>query len=67
MDAFVKYVNTVLSKVKANDSQYDMSGDKNLWILKPGGSSCGRGIKVMTGYNEIINHIKTSKGRHWVV
>lgn len=44
-----------------------MNGSRNMWLVKPGGKSRGRGIKVLRGYDKIIQHIKTAKGRSFVV
>lgn len=38
-----------------------------MWILKPGGKSRGRGIKCFRSYDKIMQHIKTTKGRSFVV
>lgn len=40
-----------------------MNGNVNIWLVKPGSMSRGRGIKVFNSYNKIMNHIKTAKGR----
>jgi hypothetical protein len=31
-----------------------MNGKMNMWLVKPGGKSRGRGIKVFRGYEKII-------------
>jgi hypothetical protein len=61
------FTKKVLAKLKEQFPQFDMNGDKNLWIIKPGHASRGRGIQVMSKYNDILKYIKESKGRHWVV
>ena len=61
------FTKKVLAKLKEQFPQYDMNGNKNLWIVKPGHASRGRGIMVLQKYNEILKYIKESKGRHWVV
>lgn len=42
-------------------------GHQNLWIIKPGHASRGRGIVVLTKYYEILKYIKEAKGRNWVI
>lgn len=46
-----------------------MNGQENLWLLKPGSSSRGRGIKVYKTYEKVVNRINMLKGntRLWVV
>lgn len=44
-----------------------MNGKNNMWLVKPGSMSRGRGIKVLNNYDQIIHHIKHSKGRMYVV
>lgn len=46
-----------------------MNGTENLWLLKPGSSSRGRGIKIYKSYEKVINRINLLKGntRLWVV
>lgn len=46
-----------------------MNGSNNLWLLKPGISSRGRGIRIFNRVDKIVNHIEWLKGntRHWVV
>jgi len=63
----VAYISKILDQLKEQDPQFELNGSKNLWIVKPGGSSRGRGIAVKSDYNAILEYIKSSKGRHWVV
>jgi tubulin monoglycylase TTLL3/8 len=44
-----------------------MNGFVNMWLVKPGSKSRGRGIKVYKSFDKIINHVKTAKGRQFVV
>ena len=45
-----------------------IDGEKNIWIVKPAGSSRGRGIKLYKNLVEIMKHCCESKyGRHYVV
>ena len=61
------FTKKVLLKLKNQFTQYNINGDQNLWIVKPGHQSRGRGITVLSKYNEILKYIKEGKGRHWVV
>jgi hypothetical protein len=61
------FTKKVLNKMKGQFCQYDLNGDQNLWIVKPGHQSRGRGISVLSNYNEILQYIRQGKGRHWVV
>ena len=61
------FTKSVIKKLRAQYCQLDMNGDQNLWIIKPGHSSRGRGIVVMTKYYDILKYIKESKGRNWVI
>lgn len=56
-------------RLKERFTQFNMNGTENLWLLKPGSSSRGRGIKVYKTYDKVINRIKLLKGntRLWVV
>ena len=40
--------------MKEKNPQFDMNGNQNLWIVKPGQMSRGRGIEVFKNYEDII-------------
>lgn len=61
------FTKKVLLKIKGQFPQYNINGDQNLWIVKPGHQSRGRGITVLNKYYDILKYIKEGKGRHWVV
>ena len=63
------YVVELCNRLKERFTQYKMNGTENLWLLKPGSSSRGRGIKVYKTYEKVLNRIKLLKGntRLWVV
>lgn len=46
-----------------------MNGTENLWLLKPGSSSRGRGIKIYKTYERFQNRVATLRGntKVWVV
>lgn len=41
------FTKKVLAKLKEQFPQFEMNGNKNLWIVKPGHASRGRGIMVL--------------------
>ena len=43
-----------------------MNGNKSMWIMKPGGLSRGRGIKVYKSLENILDFFK-NKDTPWVV
>ena len=55
--------------LKEKFTQFNMNGTENLWLLKPGSSSRGRGIKVYKSYEKVVARINLLKGntRLWVV
>ncbi len=55
----------VLEQLKEKFPQFNMSGDKNIWIIKPAGSSRGRGILLFNSLVEIVDHVK-SKEMQWI-
>ena len=61
------FTKKILGKLKDKYPQYNICGDQNLWIVKPGHSSRGRGIVVLTNYYKILAHIRESRGRNWVI
>ena len=62
------YTGDILEKVKAQlGNQYSIIGNKNAWILKPGGKSRGRGITIHNKVENIVSAIETSKEYCWVI
>lgn len=62
-----EFTKKVLNKLQKHFTQFNLNGDQNLWIVKPGHQSRGRGIVVLNNYNEILKYIRESSGRNWVV
>eukprot|EP01136_Pigoraptor_vietnamica_P036242 Opistho-1_new@102558 len=61
-------IDVALRTVKEMDPQYSMSGRRNVWIVKPGAKSRGRGIQCMNDLDEILR-LADSDERHeerWV-
>ena len=47
--------------------QFSLTDLRNLWIIKPGSLSRGRGIEIHSDLNELIQRIKISLKSIWVV
>ena len=52
-------VSIILEKTKKEFAQYEMNGNRNIWIMKPSGLSRGRGIKCCDDLDEILNQVKS--------
>jgi len=55
-----------LEKLKKIFPQFTIDGNKNIWIMKPSGLSRGRGIKCVSGLNEILLFIKKNSNQYMV-
>jgi hypothetical protein len=44
---------------EAADPRRQYGGDKDIWIVKPVGSSCGNGIIVLQGIHEVMRRVET--------
>ena len=51
-------ITEILEKLSKLLPQYDFNGTKNIWIVKPGGLSRGRGISCIDQLNDILTNIK---------
>ena len=51
------YVLDLCKRLKDKFTQFNMNGTSNLWLLKPGSSSRGRGIKIYRTYERVVNRI----------
>lgn len=47
--------------------QQDMDGMYNVWIVKPGGKSRGRGIQTFNNIQDIQKYISTGEDDRWIV
>ena len=61
----------VLAQMEKHSPQLAIDGYQNIWILKPGAKSRGRGIEVKNNLQDILNTAGTSvvsqKDNKWVV
>jgi hypothetical protein len=51
-------IESVLEKLSKNLPQYVFEGSKNIWIVKPGGLSRGRGVHCIDQLNDILSNVK---------
>ena len=51
-------IETILDKISKNLPQYVLEGSKNVWIVKPGGLSRGRGVHCIDQLNDILSNVK---------
>ena len=51
-------ITEILEKLSKYLPQYDFSGTRNIWIVKPGGLSRGRGVNCIDQLNDILSNIK---------
>ncbi|XP_053297907.1 tubulin monoglycylase TTLL3 [Pleuronectes platessa] len=67
----VERCQAMLTRLQAACPQLDTDGLNNIWIIKPGAMSRGRGIMCMNRLEEILAHVDTSRiftrGSKWVV
>ena len=51
-------INNILSELSKTMPQYIFEGSSNIWIVKPGGLSRGRGVNCIDQLNDILSNIK---------
>ena len=51
-------IESILKKLSENLPQYVLEGSKNIWIVKPGGLSRGRGVHCIDQLNDILSNVK---------
>jgi len=59
-------VNETLAELKKRFPQFNLNGYHNIWIVKPAGSSRGRGIKIFNNLTEIIDYGKCREQQYIV-
>lgn len=53
----------ILEELKKKYPQFSLNGDKNIWIMKPAGSSRGRGIVLYKQLVEILDLCKSKESQ----
>ena len=51
-------IEQIIQKISLNLPQYILEGSKNVWIVKPGGLSRGRGVHCIDQLNDILSNVK---------
>lgn len=69
LESLKSSLNSTLERVKDEilGKQYNLCGKKNAWILKPGGSSRGRGVRCFSKYKAIVESAYGTGDSTWVV
>jgi len=47
--------------------QFSLTDNRNLWIIKPGAQSRGRGIEILSDIDEMLHRMRVSGLTIWVV
>ena len=62
-------VKEVLEELKdlIGPKQFSLTDNRNLWIIKPGAQSRGRGIEIHSDIEEMMSRMRASGKTIWVV
>lgn len=59
-DALIERVDKVLNELREINPQFNISGQENVWIVKPTALSRGRGIQIFSHLTDIVFLMRTS-------
>ncbi|XP_034943195.1 tubulin glycylase 3A-like isoform X2 [Chelonus insularis] len=59
--------NVILKKLKEIDPEYELSGMRNIWILKPSDLCCGTGISISHSVKDIFRRVKAKPKDYFIV
>ena len=62
-DKVAKTCEELLEKLKAKFPQTEMNGLSNLWIVKPGGLSRGRKIRIFRDFQKILEYAEVDSAQ----
>ena len=54
-------------KVLIGEKQFSLTDTRNLWIIKPGAQSRGRGIEIHSDFDDMMQRIRISGLAIWVI
>lgn len=66
-DKLIAQVSSAMEELKELDPQYYYNGEFNVWILKPGTQSRGRGIQVCDSLPKIVREMRADVSGRWVI
>jgi tubulin monoglycylase TTLL3/8 len=64
--SMMKSADAVLGVLKRYLVFYDFNGKRNIWIVKPGRKSRGRGIQCFSNFNRLMTYTHLSRREYWV-
>lgn len=59
-------IKILLDKLKQTNIQFNINGNKNIWIIKPSGLSRGRGIKCVDTISQVLQQVKSGSTQYVV-
>jgi len=64
LSEYREQIESMFKRLNGIFPQFDMNGDKNIWIMKPSGLSRGRGIACISNLNELLTFIKKNSSQY---
>ena len=56
----------LINQLKQKNPQFNIDGERNIWIMKPAGSSRGRGICLQKSLSAIMDVCRLNRGKYVV-